>query len=441
MAGSLLAKLELDNKKKIKLQKTYYKYLPFIGILLILLSFIVFNDQIFHPSIYTLPSVAGVMLIIWYSDKNEIMTRILSTKIFVFFGLISYSLYLWHYPIFAFARNYGFVSGDLTKKIIIFFSVLFLSILSYYLVEKPFRNKAKITFKNVLIFLTFCLIFLVSFNYYVIEKEGLKKRLPAMLQEDSRPPKLNEFSKNGKSGRVLLIGDSHSNMLEYHLNEKLKNNNFSLNRFFTALYVKDLQFFNKKTGKVDEKFEKGNKKISKFLDKNKNSIVIVHNKYALRILETDYKGRENLERIGKANKKNISDKSNREQDLLDAFIQSLKEISKNNKLIIVYPVPGMEYSAPRKILNQIRKGRNTNNFSSYDYFKERNKIFFNSFDQIKNDNVFRVYPHKIFCDKQIKNKCVANNKNELFYIDNNHLSLRGSELVVDEIFKVIKTIN
>ena len=58
----------------------------------------------FHPSFYTLSPIIGVCLIIWFSNKNELITKILSTKLFVGIGLISYSLYLWHYPIFAFLR-------------------------------------------------------------------------------------------------------------------------------------------------------------------------------------------------------------------------------------------------------------------------------------------------------------------------------------------------
>ena len=95
----------------------------------------------FHPSIKTLIPVMGVCLIIWFSNKDEIVTKILSSKLFVGVGLISYSLYLWHYPIFAFARIIEFTQGSIIKKLLLGLIILALSVFSYYFVERPARNK------------------------------------------------------------------------------------------------------------------------------------------------------------------------------------------------------------------------------------------------------------------------------------------------------------
>jgi hypothetical protein len=78
--------------------------------------------------------------------------------------------------------------------------------------------------------------------------------------------------------------------------------------------------------------------------------------------------------------------------------------------------------------------------SSYDVYKKRNKLIIETLDDIKGPNVYRIYPEYLFCNTIIQNRCVTNNKEHLFYYDNNHLSLEGSKYVVNEIMKTIQQI-
>ena len=142
LAGSILAYFEITNGKRSE-NKTLNLILSFIGLLLIGHSILFFNDKMFHPSFYTLSPIIGVCLIIWFSNKDEIITKILSTKLFVGVGLISYSLYLWHYPIFTFARITEFSQGSLLNKLLLGIIILVLSIFSYYFIERPTRNKSR----------------------------------------------------------------------------------------------------------------------------------------------------------------------------------------------------------------------------------------------------------------------------------------------------------
>ena len=130
MAGSILAYLEITFGRENKNKFFCYSF-PIIGFLLILHSFFFFNDQMLHPSIYTLSPIVGTSLIIWFSNKDEIITKILSLKIIVGIGLISYSLYLWHYPIFAFARISNLIQGEIYNKLLLGMTILILSIISY----------------------------------------------------------------------------------------------------------------------------------------------------------------------------------------------------------------------------------------------------------------------------------------------------------------------
>lgn len=170
LAGSLLAYFEIIRGYRSK-NKALNLILPFVGLILIGHSILFFNDKMFHPSFYTLSPIIGVCLIIWFSNKDEIITKILSTKLFVGIGLISYSLYLWHYPIFAFIRIHNF-NYHLNYSLLIILVIFFISIFSYYFVEKTFRYQLK----NSILFIS--IIFFVNFLIYssIIKNSGVKSR-------------------------------------------------------------------------------------------------------------------------------------------------------------------------------------------------------------------------------------------------------------------------
>ena len=219
LAGSILAYLEIISGHRSQ-NRILNLILPFTGLILIGHSFLFFNDEMLHPSFYTLSPIIGVCLIIWFSIKNEIITKILSTKLLVGIGLISYSLYLWHYPIFAFAKVTGLVTGNMTYKLLLIPILFICSVISYHFVEKPFRNK-KNSIKNILILIFISSFILISFNLYVINNNGVKNRLPELFQKNLEERNVN-FHQKENTKKVVLIGDSHADSLEFNLNEEIK---------------------------------------------------------------------------------------------------------------------------------------------------------------------------------------------------------------------------
>ena len=126
---------------------------------MIALTVVFFKLHFPHPSLHTLPAILGVCCIIWFSNPNEVISKFLSSRLLVGSGLISYSLYLWHYPIFAFSRVNDLSEGDQSFKFL-FVVVLVLSILTFYFIEKPAKNK-NYNFKLILsIIIAFFLILL-----------------------------------------------------------------------------------------------------------------------------------------------------------------------------------------------------------------------------------------------------------------------------------------
>ena len=174
LAGSILGFLEIKFGHRSK-NKSLNLILPSFGFFLISLSIFSFNEEMFHPSLLTLVPVMGVCLIIWFSNKNEILTKLLSSKPLVGLGLISYSLYLWHYPIFAFGRIKGGAPSQYDKFEWIVLTI-FLSIISYFLIEKFFRNK-KNHFKKISFVMSSFALIIILFNLNILNTNKHQNRL------------------------------------------------------------------------------------------------------------------------------------------------------------------------------------------------------------------------------------------------------------------------
>ena len=247
LAGSILAYFEITKGHRSQ-NKGLNLILPTIGLFLIGHSILCFNDKIFHPSFYTLSPIIGVCLIIWFSDKDELITKILSTKLFVGIGLISYSLYLWHYPIFAFIKINGFVSGSIIGKLILIPVIFFLSILSYLLVERPSRNR-KLSFSIIITFFSIMLTTIIIFNIKIIKESGFKFRFEHLkkINQNYNPDnislgktRMNNSQKNLNGFdvtdfNIIIMGDSHGGDLFNSLN--LNRNFFNDIKFY---YIGDL---------------------------------------------------------------------------------------------------------------------------------------------------------------------------------------------------------
>ena len=451
LAGSILAYIEIAKGHRSK-NKKLNLMLPTVGLLLIGSSILFFNDEMFHPSFYTLIPVIGVCLIIWFSDKDEFITKILSTKLFVGIGLISYSLYLWHYPVFAFERILDFSQG-IFFQFLLCVIIIASSVSSYFLIERPFRNK-KYDFKKLLIILLSIFIFLISFNYYIISNEGFKKRLPKIFQTKLREKNVNFFQKENTE-KIVLIGDSHAEALEFKLNEELKKNNLSLFRFKTRMYLDDFDFVDRKTKKNDENYLKNNLQIEKFLKENSNLIIVFHQRWSVIFLETWFDNEEGYKEESKLESYNYFEPINtetsslkeRQKYIIDGVKSQInKIINQGHKLILVYPVPEMGFTPHRLLYKKYLLDKNLFENStpilsgSYEVYKKRNKLIFEVLDSIQDQNIHRIYPHKFFCNKLIVNRCVANDENNILYYNDDHLSIKGSKPIVDEIISEIKNI-
>lgn len=119
-------------QKKINKDKknVFTLILPLVNLSLIIFCFFYFNYNTHHPSIITLILIINVCLLIIFSHHNFFIENILTSKLFTKIGLLSYSLYIFHYPLFAFAR---IIFEKNEHEIVLVIVKIFLPIFLYFI--------------------------------------------------------------------------------------------------------------------------------------------------------------------------------------------------------------------------------------------------------------------------------------------------------------------
>lgn len=249
--GALLAWSKLQEKNTWAIGGN--SFLCLLGIGMIGMSAYQINDTMIFPGWVALFPVAGAALVIASNKDGLINKYILSNKIIVWIGLISYPLYLWHWPLLSFA---AIVEGRLpdahvrSKALII---ALLLSWLTYKFIEKPLRFGKHA--KNKVLGLVTMMVLVGAIGAYTYINNGLVffkqepslklfkgevghppydhylsshfyKCTPEYLQQEATNAKAKCYqSKPNGPINLALIGDSHAEHLFIGLAEALPNKN------------------------------------------------------------------------------------------------------------------------------------------------------------------------------------------------------------------------
>ena len=180
-------------------------YLALLGLGAIIFSILAYDQRTPFPSAYTFLPVLGVVLLVLYAEKETLVARFLSVKVFVSIGLISYSAYLWHQPVFAFFRIY---SNNLTlgwlHALVLIIITFSLSYMSWRFVEKPFRNR-KFIKKSLLFTLSFAAMLLMFAMGYASKQAASipEYRLARLLSQNNFVYFENLDEKKFVKGRLL----------------------------------------------------------------------------------------------------------------------------------------------------------------------------------------------------------------------------------------------
>lgn len=425
------------------------------GLVIIAYCLIFFKDTDAHPGFVSLIAVFGTTLFILFTKENSFIYKIATLKISIFFGVISYSLYLYHQPILVF---YRFAYGEIGNKVFIalFLLMVLISYLSYRFFENPIRRSKN---NKKYLILLFFVLFIIAFykgakytNGYEFSqsqevKETLKhfeEREQMRLKSDSKglnfkgdnieichnrvPKTACIFQQDEKAKKLVILGDSYSGVFSYVLNEyepklsfvvlsyggsPILNNPIWLNKNYPELWE-----INKERWKILEKMEPTNILVGTNFNRFNN-------------------GKKSVENY-KFGEKNLEEKVSKEE-IYKSFRKSIEKLISlgHNPIILLQPPnpikDGKSYDVAKEVKRQIAFG--VLNFKEEWDAVPTTNIDNKVRDALKGLNVTFIDMNAKMCKE---NKCLTFNKNGGLYNGGQHLSYFGAQLFVDEIIENLK---
>lgn len=403
-------------------------WLSLAGLALIVFAIFFYDDATPFPSGYALVPVLGTALIILFGGTGTWTAKLLGMRGFVGIGLISYSAYLWHQPLFAFARIRNPVEPAQSLMLVLAALSLVLAYLSWRYVEKPFRKgSASILPTRRAVFAASVVVAAVFVGGGLAghSREGFPQRSSRLDFEgdvghtyfhnyvddkfvDCRPIEIADEAlawegflrcKQSRTGNpdIALIGDSHAEHLFVGLAENLDNN--------IVFYIKDSvpTIDNKEFAKVfDYLFESPDVKI----------VVIAF--YFERMNEV----RDGLEF---------------RQNLL-ALVRKLQ--SHGKQVFIVKDVPTFSLDPESCVFSQTRQIAYDRCNVKRAQFLQDAKKYNEAVNYLEQEAQVSVYdPINDSCGQKYCNMIV---NNQILYRDRHHLNLIGSQKIGGNIARFIK---
>jgi peptidoglycan/LPS O-acetylase OafA/YrhL len=432
------------------------------GIAAILLSILLIDETMPFPGLGAVPPCLGAAAIIWSGQQQETAGgKLLSASILVWFGLISYSLYLWHWPVIVAAR---IVSGDLildlpTAIICIVLSVI-LGWLSWRYIERPFRHtRTGFWASRARIFqgagIAMASVALLSGVVFI--QGGFSGRMPqaanAMLVEASHRSVLEQECMSRVIGKppcrlgsgeapvsLVVWGDSHAGAMLSGFDDFLSRSGRAAVAFTKSACPPLPGLWRADMG-INHRCDAHNADALKQIDASfPGAPVILVARWAL--------ATQSERAPGEAGGKVVLARSGEQPRALDdnaALVEEKLNLlashfeSQGRKVVILTGVPEQGRDVPRAVARLALLGQNGQDVaqgfvSRADYYR-RNDTITPIFNRLKSHHDVRVIDlGGIYC----REVCMAFKDGKPLYRDDDHLSNFGAHWLIEKIFPAFR---
>lgn len=443
-----------------------------LGIGMVVFAVFFLDGTVPFPGLWALIPVLGTALVIVFARTGTLTSKMLSWRPVVFLGLISYSAYLWHQPLFAFARI-RLIDGVPPWIHLLLIVVTFaLAYLSWRFVEQPFRNTGQ--FARGYIFsrsagVSAAVIVLGAAGYVFSGFPNLPGRDGADGMELARAAEPLDHENSGKGCHpngydfirpessctygadlqidVALWGDSHGKALAKPAAQFFNDEQHGLRQLTYNGCAPTLGYYRSDRGTDCATY---NAEVMSFLLTERDlRVVILVARWTFYIEGVPFDNAEGgIERDGPIyalpldrGLDFISD-SNRVNEIGELYRASVQTLLDNGKrVVLVYPVPEAGWDVSRRLAREamLDTKRQEALSTSYDVFVRRTANTHAQLDKIPDHpNLIRIRPEEIFCDTFVAKRCVTEWNGAPLYFDDDHLNSKGSAMLAEKITDAMK---
>jgi peptidoglycan/LPS O-acetylase OafA/YrhL len=416
-----------------------YRFLATAGVALIVLSVFTFDQSTTFPSFYTLTPTIGTVLFLTFSNRESIASRLLSTRTLVTIGLISYSAYLWHQPIFAFLRIMVPEHPGTFHMLLLSALTLALAFLSWKYVEIPFRKQHQTTYRGAFLTSAAVALLITSAGIHGDITEGvpnrfkLTERQQQYLDTAAPSPKRAECHADEQNpipaeeacvynapnkAKIAVLGDSHAVELAYMLGQSFNSEGVGVRHFSFSGCTPTLP-----SEHSSSPCERWNARSLRFIQQSEDIDYVVISYRLAAILSGDHSA--GYPRVPAApSKQHISHITGGLYSIFDILNAADKNI------IFIEQAPEL----PDDIAEIIYKSGDTGismEGVSREWWNKRYQLSEKIVSTYPGE-IEVVSPKRLFCNVL---RCFSGSDGLSYYFDDDHISLSGAEIVIQAIME------
>jgi peptidoglycan/LPS O-acetylase OafA/YrhL len=441
-----------------------------LGLLLLLFPIFAFDKATSFPGINALPPTVGAGLIIAFANPATAVGRILGSKPALAIGLVSYSAYLWHQPLLAFARYRSLEAPSATLLAAICVVTFLLAYLSWRYVEAPFRDRRRMGGRPIAALGVVGTVMLVFAGISPAFSTGFGERHNEQVKRviEANPPEPEELPcvptdrlgrkhagvacVYGNPARITaaVVGDSHTGPFMKGLHQGFKEMDQGFIHLMHTACPPVLDVYRPGLS-AEGGCPEFNAAAHEFLLRapDVGSIILIA-RWSYYLDGHPYDNGEGgveagskvIFEVAEKGEKTKSSPERRRAALLRKYPAMIQEyLDAGKKVILVYPIPEMGWDVPRRVIRQaMRSTGGAEDLSlSYETYLKRNAEVIAAFDALgQRTGLTRIRPDRRLCNQHLAGRCLAQRDGTMLYIDDDHLSQAGARGLVQDILKAAK---